>query len=225
MDSKDARMDEITQKHLPTLMMPKYGILPPLDTYKTRLVIAEDGLYIQSKMPWGSLTKKISELQAKLPNYGHLKENNDFETVLVQSAMPIVRNEMLPDAAKYAEKGMEWQGFVVFEDGDFKYYTPDFKATGGSVKYKVPGNIVADIHSHHTMKPFWSATDDADDLETGGVKIAMVLGKYNPKRKPIFDIKIRYCIQRFHFDYDKPSEKEIVEDFIDEIKTAIGCML
>ncbi|HKN19149.1 MAG TPA: hypothetical protein VJW95_05070, partial [Dissulfurispiraceae bacterium] len=78
--------------------------------------------------------------------------------------------------------------------------------------------------SHHSMRPFWSGTDNADDA--GGVKIAMVLGSYDPAKVPVFDMKLRYCIEGFFFDYEEPSTEEILEALIQkEITTIRGLIL
>ncbi len=49
------------------------------------------------------------------------------------------------------------------------------RGTPGNVTYAMPAGerILVDIHSHHQMPPFFSATDDADDL---GLSVSVVIG-------------------------------------------------
>lgn len=49
------------------------------------------------------------------------------------------------------------------------------QATPARVTYAMPAGerILVDIHSHHQMPPFFSATDDADDL---GLSVSVVIG-------------------------------------------------
>jgi hypothetical protein len=50
------------------------------------------------------------------------------------------------------------------------------RGTAGRVTYAVPPGerLLVDIHSHHSMPPFYSATDDGDDT---GLSVSVVIGR------------------------------------------------
>jgi PRTRC genetic system protein A len=51
---------------------------------------------------------------------------------------------------------------------------PQQKASAARVRYEMPeGIVLADIHSHHQMPPFFSNTDDRDDT---GLSVSCVIG-------------------------------------------------
>lgn len=59
-------------------------------------------------------------------------------------------------------------------EGDYRLRCPRQEGTSGGVKYERLPNTVADIHSHGTMRPFFSSTDDEDEQ---GFAIYMVVGR------------------------------------------------
>ena len=74
-------LDTILQSNLPTIMCPKYESLPYLERQRTRLIMAADGLYIQSHQIWGVLAKQLWESPRILP-YGKIKEAATFKDII-----------------------------------------------------------------------------------------------------------------------------------------------
>ncbi|HNQ63118.1 MAG TPA: DUF2016 domain-containing protein [Smithellaceae bacterium] len=207
------RLDQIIQKHMPVVIVPTYGELDILETGKTRFLMGKDGLYLETKQPWGSLTRKLWEAPRYLP-YGWVLEEDGFAEVLAE-ATDVIKDTVVPLAAKYAREGKEYAGFIAWHPSGYEYVPVDFTSTLTNVMYKAPmtsngAHIAIDIHSHGEIRPFFSQTDDADDA--GGVKICVVLGNYRRSNgSDIFDAAVRYSVEGFRF-YHGPLEKNEEED-------------
>jgi PRTRC genetic system protein A len=173
-----------------------------------RFLMGADGLYLETQQHWGSLVKLLWHSTRKfspLP-YGKVEEHDEFLTVMGEHVMPIVSEVMIPAAARAAEEDGEWAGFVVWDGSEFLPWEEEFKATVGSVEFLSHGaanlpagmSLVADIHSHGRIPPFFSGDDNLSDK--GRVKISIVLGNYRIEEdKPIFDWIARYCVNGFFF--------------------------
>ncbi|GAI12240.1 unnamed protein product, partial [marine sediment metagenome] len=62
---------------------------------------------------------------------------------------------------------------VTWNDG-YHFYVPEQERHGGGVIYEVGDQVVVDLHSHGDMTPWFSTTDNKDDL---GLKVYGVFGK------------------------------------------------
>jgi len=206
------KLDEITQKLFPTIMVPKFSPLPELEVGKTRLLMASGGLYIETKQPWGSGAWQIYEAPRPLP-YGHFEECDEFLLILNDS-LDILSREIIPAAALYADQGKEWAGWIVYEDGTLRYMPLDFEATAVNAHIQRPDlpegcHLAMDCHSHGTLRPFFSSEDNNDDK--GGVKISLVLGSYNKEDKMHFKLAFRYCIEGFFFELESGGKDEATD--------------
>lgn len=197
--------DQILQDHMPTVMAPKYEEMLPCEIGKTRLVMGHDGLYLETSQRWGRLVKKLWHSDRQLP-YGIVEEVDTFRDI-VNSIWPIMHEGVIPHAAEFAAKKMEWAGQIIYTAEGLKYLPLDFTSTGLNARYELPRLpdtecFVIDIHSHHEMLPSFSDTDDVDDA--GGVKIRMVLGNYRHIREAnthFFQWKCRYTVEGFFFNW------------------------
>lgn len=191
-------IDESLQKEFPTLMVPENEPLPECRMGRTRLLMAKDGLYIDTRQPWGSLTIRLWKSPRELP-YGRAEEKDDFEERL-REGIKIIENQIIREIEEHAEKGLEWAGIIIWsKDKGMQYYPLSFIATPSDVHYikpNLPENnyIVIDIHSHHEMNPFFSITDNID--ECGRVRISICLGNYNKEKKQ-FEKAMRYAVEGF----------------------------
>ena len=71
---------------------------------------------------------------------------------------------------------------------------PDQSATPASVQFDDNPMSVVDIHSHATMDPFWSSTDDADEL---GLRFYVVIGNLD---QPMPTARARVGVYGLHMD-------------------------
>lgn len=87
---------------------------------------------------------------------------------------------LLENARRAADGGLiarpiEKHYCYVWRDGTIKLVAPPQQGTAGRVAYApAAGVTLCDIHSHHTMPAFFSATDDADDT---GLSVSAVAGR------------------------------------------------
>jgi PRTRC genetic system protein A len=84
---------------------------------------------------------------------------------------------MLAHARKAMDEGrpIEQQYHVTLEAGQVRVRVPHQDATPGRVTYAPPVSpVLLDLHSHHGMPAFFSATDDADDT---GLGVSVVIGR------------------------------------------------
>lgn len=197
------KRDILIQSRFPTLMVPAYGEISECGTDQTRLLMANDGLYVETRPPWGHLVKRVWDSPRPLP-YGKMKEHDGFLDVIKEHLLAIMLEEMEPEARTMADEGKEWIGYVIWtpEDG-FTYHRPEFESTAIEVKFRrhIPYNVhvVLDAHSHGSMSPFFSATDDADDT---GVRISAVCGNYgNTEEGVMFNWDGRYIAEGFFMEW------------------------
>ena len=203
--------DTIKQKLFPTVMAPQYEELSPCPVNQSRLLMAGSGLFIEAVKPWGKIVAQLWENARAVPlPYGHIEEHYDDFFQVLDRIGPIISSEIIGEAAAFAEKGLEWAGWIVYDGESFSYMPVPFEASRASAKVlwpNVPGySLVADVHSHGTIPSGFSSTDDIDD--SGGVRICIVLGDYKKvDGKPIFTQKIRFAIEGFFVEVDYDAER------------------
>ena len=195
--------DTLIQKRFPTVMVPKYGELEPCPLHQTRLLMARDGVYIETNQPFGKFMGHLAGFDRDLP-YGDVEPANSIVAVLAtEEVKEILYRIIKPAAEEYAVKGHEWAGWIVWNEEEGCQYLPlDIETTAVSVIIRdrpvLPEGtyLIADVHSHGRIQPFFSNTDDADDA--GGVKASLVLGSYNGMTEK-FKVEGRIVIEGFYF--------------------------
>lgn len=202
------RRDRISQSLMPTVMVPKHSELPPCRPGQVRFLMAEDGLYLESSSVWGGLVRKLWDNPRAHPlPYGTVIERDGFSPVLHEHIMPLIQSVILPEAAAAAENKLEWAGLIVWNGADFALWPVAFETSQLRAKCVDRGltdlpegySLVADVHSHHVMPPFFSEEDNASD--SSRVKMSVVLGNYRVESdRPAFDWKARYCVEGFFFN-------------------------
>ncbi|NJO82560.1 MAG: hypothetical protein HC828_06835 [Blastochloris sp.] len=84
---------------------------------------------------------------------------------------------LLADARQAGgRQAIEKQYFIIWDDGKLRLRAPRHqKGTASRVRYQMPqqGDVLCDLHSHHRLPAYFSATDDADDL---GLSVSVVIG-------------------------------------------------
>ena len=200
--------DRLIQERFPTIMAPRYEDLSPCPLHQTRLLMARGGLYIDTLQPFGAFRRCLWFADRDLP-YGEVEEVDEFSGILKDPQVTaIFENCILPQAAEYADDNREWAGWIVWtkEEG-YSYLPLDFEASAASVFIRqrpvLPEDthLVIDVHSHGTMKAFFSSTDDVDD--SGGVRLSVVLGSYSRNEgRHNFLYKCRAVVEGFFFDLE-----------------------
>ncbi|KPL89973.1 Mov34/MPN/PAD-1 family protein [Herpetosiphon geysericola] len=84
---------------------------------------------------------------------------------------------------------LEKQWFVIWRNNGVRLIAPtEQHASAGSVRYAMPQEpVLLDIHSHHTMRAYFSGTDDRDDQ---GLSISMVVGNIFEKPEAVARLNV-----------------------------------
>jgi len=205
--------DKLIQNRFLTVMVPRYGNLEPCPLHQTRLLMARDGVHVETNQPFGRFRGHHADLCRDLP-YGDVTAINDFVSIMgSEEVNRIFKNDIRSAAKEYAEGNMEWAGWIIWSAGEgYRYLPLEIEATLGSVVIKnrptLPAGscLVIDVHSHGRIKPFFSATDDRDDA--GGVKICVVLGGYTERDG--FKVEGRIAVEGFFFPLFDPDINMVV---------------
>jgi len=208
--------DMLKQQLFPTIMVPQFEELDPCRMNMSRLLIAANGLFIEAVKPWGRIVAPlwVNNRERGLP-YGKVIPYYDDFLHILSAVSPVMSTAIVPAAAEYAERDLEWGGWIVHEDGELRYQPVDFEATSGSARITYPElqgtSLAVDIHSHGRIVPFFSSTDNKDD--SGGVRISIVLGNYsNQEGRASFDYRVRFCVEGYFFDVTKEANTWSVEN-------------
>ncbi len=200
MNNSVNKKDEILQSHFPTVMVPLHEDLAPCEIGKTRLLMGRGGLYIETRPSWGHLVERLWKAPRPLP-YGEVQEVDTFDDA-AREAMDAIE-EMKVDAADYADRDLEWAGWVVYGSRGFRYQRVKFQATATSADVEWPQLpvdevLAVDVHSHGKMRAGFSSTDNEDDK--GGVRICITLGDYNHDKVGGWKASARYVVEGFFFE-------------------------
>lgn len=172
--------DQVVQQHVPAIMMPRHTNFAPLEESGHRFIVAADGLWIEVWRPWLWLVWPVAEAPMKLPYGEVLADEMDITFDVDGPEFQGLLDRFAEDAR--AAMPNECASWIVWGEatGTLAYQRLEAdKASPGGVTFQRPPlpdgmHLVADLHSHGAMAPFFSGTDDTDDA--GEVKLAYVLG-------------------------------------------------
>ncbi len=72
-------MDITLQQSFPTVMVPRFGDLAPLETTGERLLIAANGVFLEVSRPWLRLVRRVAQFDVKTAvPYGPAAETTDL---------------------------------------------------------------------------------------------------------------------------------------------------
>jgi PRTRC genetic system protein A len=146
--------------------------------------VAGNGLFKTARVAAAGLTVTVPVARAERPIRGlpPLAPTVD----LAHGALPTDHfATILGLFAAAAALGVEAHAAIAVRDGAYHLVRREVGvATGGRVRYRLhpeDGPIVLDIHSHQRLPPFFSATDDADDV---GIAVYAVVGAFGDPGGP-----------------------------------------
>jgi PRTRC genetic system protein A len=171
--------DSVLQRSFPTVMVPRREPVAPMTTVGERLLMAENGLFLEISRSWISIARRVAEVapQVAIP-YGRAKEYTELTCGRVPEEL-IGEFVAMARAAHPNETG----AWIVWSASTERFRLVPvivLSHTSGSLHYERPHLqadevLVVDCHSHGSHPAFFSATDNEDDKHD--VKFSLVVGK------------------------------------------------
>ena len=129
-------------------------------------ILARNGLFIRARSPFLQADVHIAEAPVRglLP----LEENVELTKGKIPRHIYHLALSVL-----LASRELE-QYLAVTWEGEYHLRVPLQEGSGGGVKYERLHDTVLDIHSHGTMRAFFSGTDNEDEQ---GLRLYMVVGR------------------------------------------------
>ena len=190
--------DRILQNLFPTVMVPVYTELSEIQSGSVRFLMAQNGLWLEGKAPWGHFRYPLWISPRPLP-YGKIKP----VTLLSGGPVPPELIEICrEEASEKAGQGKEWAGWIVWSQRSGYQYLPlkILEESGISVRYRRPElpegtYLLMDLHSHPFDLPTFSHTDDQDDL--GGIHYS---GLFSFDSDHQSKLTLRLCVEGFFIE-------------------------
>lgn len=176
--------DQYLQQLVPTVMVPRFEQLQPLETSGHRYLACAAGLKLEIRRPWlHAIVTVAANLGPELP-YGAGPSDK------VELTCGVIPRELLQAFVEHARAALpnEVQAWVVWNEAADEFelqILQALSASPGHINYNRP-NLplgtwqVMDIHSHGIAAAFFSEQDDRDDQ--GEIKLAAVVGSLLPGR-------------------------------------------
>ncbi|WP_186057912.1 PRTRC system protein A [Burkholderia gladioli] len=186
-------IDAMLQLSFPSVMVPKREALEPMIRSGERLLIGENGVFLEVVRPWIRIVRRIATylVRTSIP-YGDVKEVTELRCGPVPPAL-IAEFQAMARAAFPNETG----AWIVWNEKscEFRLIPLHTLSHGPShLEYARPElgeaeSLVIDCHSHGKWEAYFSNTDNEDDQYD--VKFAFVLG--NCDRDP--SRVLRLCVK------------------------------
>lgn len=181
--------------------------LPLIGSYLYEYVVAGNGLFVRAKRP---------ELEALIPvktfHIAGLEPVTPYVAVWCRVPRRLISQAVLWSVEALPNEALFWFGLDVGTD-QWTIHRPRQTRSRTSVQPVDPydrfGSMaLIDLHSHNTMPPFFSRTDNKDET---GFRIYAVIGSINPRSNIPPRIKVRVGIYGHMWDvpasmiFDLPS--------------------
>ena len=146
-------------------------------------VITENGVFIEAEGPL--LAARVPVVHGQIRGLEPLEPRVVLRYGLIpQRLFDLALNLIMCDVTRERYVGVSW-------DDGYHIYTPEQEGTGGGVEYQVGSQVVLDLHSHGRMTPWFSLTDNKDEL---GLKLYGVVGKLD--KTP--EVRLRVGVYGYH---------------------------
>lgn len=177
----DDRRDRVVFAQRPLVMVPRHGALAALDVGASRYLAAADGIYLEARSAHLYCCQRIGE--AQLP-FGAVTPALTLAGGALPAAMLTAVVERFRELAPQEAAAEVLMG----ADGRYELREPEtVSASPGHITLSDDADTdarVFDLHSHHDMAAYFSATDDASDRNRMGLYIALVIGRLQSRPVP-----------------------------------------
>lgn len=207
MDPRDIALQSL----VPTVMVPKFSPLEPMQRAGHRFLVTGSGIWLEVLRDWLHLCLPLAEQTVVAMPYGDLEPKMNFTfggklpSHLVRAFVAEARARMPNECAGWivwnrVEDSMRLQMLENIDVGKMhaKVHRP---------KLSDDEQLVIDIHSHGGLHAFYSPEDDRDDA--GEVKISLVVGNCN---KDQVTIKARLGALGVYLDLPAPELEQSMEE-------------
>ncbi|MDR5762970.1 PRTRC system protein A [Caballeronia sp. LZ035] len=194
--------DLALQRSFPTVMVPRREPVAPMAAAGERLLIGENGVFIEIDLPWLSVVRRVAHysVPTAIP-YGQVVES----TVLRCGSVPPHLIGEFVEMAR-AARPLEAGAWVVWnvQTQQFRLAPVKVLAQGtASLKYERPALSpdelrVMDCHSHGAHPAYFSSTDNEDDRHE--TKLAFVVGNC---ASPVPSMAMRLCAKGIFEDVER----------------------
>ncbi|TDN59052.1 PRTRC system protein A [Paraburkholderia sp. BL10I2N1] len=171
-------VDMTLQRSFPTVMVPRNEAAAEMETSGERLLIAENGVFLEIRRSWINLVRQVARFTVRTAvPYGRVVES----TKLSFDRIP---PDLVGQFAVMARKAFpnETGAWIVWSATTQAFRLAPVRIishSGGSLRYEPPALVgdevlVVDCHSHGKHPAYFSSTDNEDDRHD--VKMALVIG-------------------------------------------------
>ena len=196
--------EENETENTPLSFAPSYHVLtqsglPLLDASRIyQYVIAREGVFLLAGCPGIEVLLPISPL-SDLPGLASV-------SAYIQWKYPRVDTHTVLELFERARSAKDEQGrllerlfYLTWNDG-WHIHEPEQVVTATSVQVMASSEddeaALLEGHSHHTMRAYFSSTDNRDEVVNGGFKVYFVLGQVNTSPQ----IRVRICIHGYSWE-------------------------
>jgi PRTRC genetic system protein A len=185
-------LDLTLQRSFPTVMVPRGEPVAAMESAGERLLIAENGVFLEIRRSWISLVRRIAQFDVQTPvPYGRAAESTTVSfgsipaglvgqfAVMAREAVPNETGAWIVWSASTRTFRLAPVHIISHDAGSLRYERPSL--SGDEV-------LVVDCHSHGRHTAYFSETDNEDDRHD--VKMALVIGNCD---KPRPSIAARLC--------------------------------
>ncbi len=170
--------DSVLQRSFPTVMVPRREPVGPMASAGERLLVAENGVFLEISLPWISLVRRVASFTAPIPiPYGSVEEH----TNLICGRVPedLIGEFVAMARAAYPNETGSW---IVWSTRTHQFRLLPvviLSQSSGSLKYDRPERhddevLIIDCHSHGRHPAYFSGTDNEDDKHD--IKFSLVVG-------------------------------------------------
>lgn len=195
MDKRDVAL----QQQCPIVTVPMYSPFEPSDAIGDRILMASNGVFLETTRKWGRFVRKVGAIEIVVP-FGVMTESTNIYCGRIPSELFTEFNRMA-GVRHHIEIGAS----IIWNDQTNQFRLAEsipITATGSSLhQFLAPlgqgDHLIVDCHSHSHHRAFFSGTDDKDDLHS--VKFSYVVGDCSSSTK---SKKIRLCIRGIFTNLD-----------------------
>jgi len=169
--------DALLQRQVPTIAVPRFGPLDPLERNGHRFLAGGTGLWLELRRPWLYLRQKVAWCEVAMP-YGDPGEAVEY-AFSAQAVLAMQANFRHDAEYSMPNEAAAW-GVWNERTGRLEYrLLAPLEASPAGIRFERPRladheHLALDLHSHGALPAGFSATDDDDDA--GEVKVATVYG-------------------------------------------------